>query len=59
MMHNRGIRGWLLPIDPGYFFDDSPVLQPGESYRFTFVKPGTYDYFCGPHPQMQGIIEVK
>jgi plastocyanin len=40
-------------------FDDSPLLQPGERYRFTFAQPGTYDYFCGPHPQMQGSIEVK
>jgi plastocyanin len=39
-------------------FDDSPLLQPGETYRFTFGIPGAYDYFCGPHPQMQGSIRV-
>jgi plastocyanin len=40
-------------------FDDSPLLQPGETYRFTFEMPGTYDYICGPHPQMQGTITVE
>ena len=39
-------------------FDDSPMLLPGETYRFTFEKSGSYDYFCGPHPQMTGTIKV-
>jgi alcohol dehydrogenase (cytochrome c) len=37
---------------------DSGILNPGESYSFTFEKPGTYDYFCVPHPFMRGKVIV-
>ncbi|MFL5761257.1 MAG: PQQ-dependent dehydrogenase, methanol/ethanol family [Thermomicrobiales bacterium] len=37
---------------------DSGILQPGESYSFTFDKAGTYDYFCVPHPFMRGKVIV-
>lgn len=39
-------------------FDNSPMLQPGETYRFTVQQPGTIEYFCGPHPDMLGTIGV-
>jgi plastocyanin len=28
------------------------------NFSFIFAKPGTYEYFCGVHPQMQGRIVV-
>src|SRR5438128_2985371 len=38
----------------------SGTLKPGESYSTTFIKPGTYMYFCSLHPeQMRARIEVK
>jgi amicyanin len=37
---------------------DSGILNPGQSYSFTFDKPGTYDYFCVPHPFMRGKVIV-
>jgi quinohemoprotein ethanol dehydrogenase len=37
---------------------DSGILNPGESYSFTFDTPGTYDYFCVPHPFMRGKVVV-
>jgi plastocyanin len=39
---------------------DSGMLQPGESFTYTFTVPGTYHYFCIPHvlSGMQGSIEV-
>jgi alcohol dehydrogenase (cytochrome c) len=37
---------------------DSDILDPGQSYSFTFEKPGTYDYFCVPHPFMRGKVIV-
>ena len=37
----------------------SPALDTGESFTFTFDKPGTYRYFCSLHPHMQGIIVVQ
>ncbi|MDF1801178.1 MAG: FG-GAP-like repeat-containing protein [Planctomycetota bacterium] len=33
---------------PGYEFD-SGLFSPGETYSYTFVRPGTYDYVCTPH----------
>ena len=29
------------------------------SYNFTFTQPGTYNYYCEPHPAMMGTITVK
>ena len=37
----------------------SKVLDTDDSYSFTFASAGTYDYFCGLHPHMQGKIIVK
>ena len=37
----------------------SPPLDTGESYAFTFDKPGTFAYFCSLHPHMQGSVVVK
>jgi plastocyanin len=39
-------------------FDDSGLIEPGDSFRQTFVEPGTYRYTCGPHPGMTGVIVV-
>jgi amicyanin len=37
----------------------SKALDTDDSYSFTFANAGTYDYFCGLHPHMQGKIVVK
>jgi plastocyanin len=37
----------------------SSALDTGDSFAFTFDKPGTYRYFCSLHPHMQGIIVVQ
>jgi quinohemoprotein ethanol dehydrogenase len=37
---------------------DSGILQPGQSYSFTFDQAGTYDYFCTIHPFMRGKVIV-
>jgi plastocyanin len=54
---NQGVLPHQI-VSTNLDFDDSPVLQPGETYRFVFSTPGTYEYFCGPHPQMQGTVKV-
>jgi plastocyanin len=36
----------------------SKPLDTDDSFSFTFAAPGTYDYFCGLHPQMKGRIVV-
>ncbi len=37
----------------------SPVLDQNETYTLTLLQPGTYPYFCEPHPQMEGTIIVQ
>src|SRR5579885_3391181 len=36
---------------------DSGILNPGQSFSFTFNKPGVYNYICNVHP-MSGTIVV-
>lgn len=36
----------------------SGALDQGDSFTFTFTKPGTYRYVCSIHPQMTGTIAV-
>lgn len=34
------------------------LLQPGQSWSYTFTTPGTYEYYCIVHPYMTGQITV-
>lgn len=36
----------------------SPPLDTGDSFTFTFTKPGDYGYFCALHPKMTGRVKV-
>ena len=38
---------------------DSKGLDTNGAWRHTFIKPGTYAYFCELHPFMKGTIVVK
>lgn len=35
------------------------LMQKGDSFSFTFDKPGTYRYKCQPHPFMTGTVVVE
>jgi len=35
---------------------DSPLLNSGDTFTFTFTQAGTYAYHCAPHPTMTGTI---
>jgi len=37
----------------------SQALDTGDKFTFTFTAPGTFQYFCGLHPQMQGTVVVE
>ncbi|HEY7024560.1 MAG TPA: plastocyanin/azurin family copper-binding protein [Candidatus Limnocylindrales bacterium] len=37
---------------------DSGMLQFGQSWSYTFDKPGDFDYACTPHPWMRGRVSV-
>jgi plastocyanin len=40
-------------------FKSSPVLDTDQRYSTTLAQPGSYDYFCSLHPQMQGKVVVR
>lgn len=42
----------------GSFFS-SPMLAQGQSYTVTFSEDRTYNYRCGIHPDMQGVVIVQ
>jgi plastocyanin len=37
---------------------DSGLFEENGTYSMTFDTPGTYTYYCIPHPIMTGTIEV-
>lgn len=37
----------------------SKALDTDETFSYTFVKPGTYAYFCSLHPRMTGRVVVE
>lgn len=37
---------------------DSGLLSAGQTFSYTFTKPGTYSYKCTPHPNMRGEVIV-
>jgi plastocyanin len=43
---------------PG-FTSSALLTGPGETYSFTFLASGTYQYTCAVHPQMTGRIVVR
>jgi plastocyanin len=53
---NIGTRPHTVTADNGAF--DSGRLDPGETFSYTFNEAGTFDYFCGFHPDMQGSVVV-
>ncbi|HKZ60922.1 MAG TPA: plastocyanin/azurin family copper-binding protein [Nitrososphaera sp.] len=34
------------------------LIDPGETFEFTFTKEGEYAYHCTPHPHMKGVVEI-
>lgn len=38
---------------------DSSLIEPGESYEFTFEEEGEFGYYCLPHPFMKAKVLVK
>ena len=37
---------------------DSEFIPAGGSWKYTFEKPGQYDYLCALHPWMKGTVSV-
>jgi nitrite reductase (NO-forming) len=37
----------------------SPMIAHGEKWSITLTEKGEYNYFCTPHPYMEGVIRVE
>jgi plastocyanin len=37
----------------------SPLVNPGQTFSFTFTQAGSYPYFCMLHPNMVGTVSVS
>ena len=37
----------------------NPLLNPGQTFSFTFTQAGNYPYFCMLHPNMVGTVSVS
>ncbi|WP_414168985.1 cupredoxin family copper-binding protein [Streptoverticillium reticulum] len=38
---------------------DSPMLNKGDTFSFTFSSAGTFSYYCTVHPTMKGTVVVS
>ncbi|HUI85692.1 MAG TPA: cupredoxin domain-containing protein [Nitrososphaerales archaeon] len=54
---NDDIAPHTVTADDGSF--SSGNLNPGDTFSFTFTKPGTYMYHCSYHPWMMATVVVK
>lgn len=45
----------VFPAEGGL---ESDRLFPDESYQRRFERAGRYEYHCGPHPEMTGVVVV-
>jgi len=54
---NTGTEAHTASADDGRTFD-SPVVNPGETYKETFTQSGRYPYHCSFHRWMTGIVTV-
>src|SRR5688572_6957980 len=54
--HNKGKHEHSVTADNKSF--DSGYKPKGGNYQRTFTKPGTYAYYCAPHPWMKGVVRV-
>lgn len=52
----RTSHSMVFPAEGGL---ESERLFPGESWRRQFSRAGRYDYHCGPHPEMKGVVVVR
>lgn len=37
---------------------DSSLIAPSKDFSYTFLNPGTFEYFCQVHPWMTGLVTV-
>lgn len=47
------------PVYNGSTTVNSGTLLPGKTFSLTFTKAGTFEYLCGLHPDMTGVVIVQ
>jgi plastocyanin len=54
----RLVQGYHTVVSADFRLD-SPILENvGDTYSYTFTEEGSYDYICGIHPDMIGLVRV-
>src|SRR5215217_5882345 len=53
---NTGNADHTVDSDTEIF--ESDILDPGETYSYTFGEPGIFPYHCDIHPHMRGMVVV-
>ena len=53
---NTGNADHTVDSDTEIF--ESDILDPGETYSYTFDDPGIFPYHCDIHPHMRGMVVV-
>ena len=46
-------------VDSDMEIFESDVLDPGDTYSYTFDQPGIFPYHCDIHQQMHGMVIVS
>ena len=54
---NKGLESHSVTADSHEF--DSKDFDAGQSWSYTFSTPGTFTYYCDPHPWMVGTVIVE
>jgi plastocyanin len=54
--NNDALEHTVTAVDRSF---DSGLIPSGATWRYTFTRPGTYQFFCQPHPFMKGVVIVK
>lgn len=54
---NRAPLAHTVTADDGRW--ESPLLDPDQTWAYTFTEPGTYPFHCAPHPFMKGVVVVR
>ncbi len=55
---NTGATFHTVTSDDGGATFDSHVVNPKETFTFTFARAGTFAYHCDLHPWMKGAVRV-
>lgn len=60
MWVNTGaVQHTTVALVDGERYWDSGIMEPGATFSFTFDEPGTWEYVCGLHPDMNGTVTVE